>query len=65
MQGEKLKQVDEFKYLGSTVQQSGGSEREVAKRIQAGWAAWRKITGVMCDRRVPVKVKGRMYKTMV
>ena len=33
--------------------------------IQAGWAAWKRITGVMCDRSVPGKVKGRMFKTMV
>ncbi len=34
-------------------------------RIQAGWRAWKKVTGVMCDKIVPGKVKGRMYKTMV
>ena len=49
MEGERLKETKEFKYLGSTVQQSGGSDKEVVKRIQAGWAAWRRITGVMCD----------------
>ena len=65
MQGQKLKKVEEFKYLESTVEQSGGTDREVAKRMQAGWTAWRKITGVLCDRRVPAKVKGRMYKSMV
>ena len=52
MQGEYLKHVKEFKYLGSTVQKDGGEEKEVAKRVQAGWGAWRKITGVMCDGRV-------------
>ena len=35
------------------------------KRIQAGWGAWRKVTGIMCDRKVPAAVKGRMYKTMI
>ena len=65
MQGQKLKKVEEFKYLGSTMEQSGGTDREVAMRIQADWTAWRKITGVLCDRRVPAKVKGRMYKSMV
>lgn len=65
MQGEKLNRVEEFKYLGSTVQSDGGAEREVEKRIQAGWGAWKKITGVMCDKRVPPKLKGRLYKTMV
>ena len=33
--------------------------------IQAGWGAWRKVTGIMCDRKVPTAVKGRMYKTMI
>ena len=65
MQGHKLSQVEEFKYLGSIVQQSGDADREVTKRIQAGWTGWRKITGVLCDRNVPAKVKGRLYKTMV
>ena len=47
MQGEIVKQVEEFKYLGSTVQTDGGSGREITKWIQAGWGVWRKITGVM------------------
>ena len=36
MQGEKVKQVEEFNYFGSTVQADGGSDTEIAKRIQAG-----------------------------
>ncbi|XP_037783508.1 uncharacterized protein LOC119579668 [Penaeus monodon] len=63
MQGEIVKQPEEFKYLGSTVQADGGSEREVTKWIQAGWRAWKKITGVMCDRKVSDAVKGKIYKT--
>ncbi|XP_047494039.1 uncharacterized protein LOC125042450 [Penaeus chinensis] len=47
------------------VKADGGSEREVTKRIRAGWGAWQKITGVMCDRKVSDTVKGRMYRTMV
>ncbi|XP_047492005.1 uncharacterized protein LOC125041211 [Penaeus chinensis] len=65
MQGLKLNRVQEFKYLGSTVQSDGASIKEIGKRIQAGWNAWRKITGLLCDRRVPAKLKGRIFKTMV
>ena len=57
--------VTDFKYLGSTVQEDGGSDRNTEKRIQSGWYSWRKITGVLCDKRVPEKVKGKMYKTIV
>ena len=65
MQGEVVKQVEEFKYLGSTIQADGGIDKEIAKRIQAGWGAWKRITGVMCDRKVSGTVKGQLYKTMV
>ena len=33
----KVPRVKEFKYLGLTVQESGGCEREVKKRVQEGW----------------------------
>ena len=37
----------------------------VVKRVQAGWRAWKKVTGIICDRTVPDKIKGRLYKVMV
>ncbi|KAK3519671.1 hypothetical protein QTP86_005328 [Hemibagrus guttatus] len=36
LQGEEVKKVQEFKYLGSTVQSNGEYEKEVKKRVQAG-----------------------------
>ena len=37
MEDTKVPRVKEFKYLGSTVQESGGCERKVKKRVQAEW----------------------------
>ncbi|KAK3555905.1 hypothetical protein QTP86_029782, partial [Hemibagrus guttatus] len=37
LQGEEVKKVQEFKYLGSTVQSNGECGKEVKKRVQAGW----------------------------
>ena len=37
MEDKKMPTVKIFKCLESTVQESGGSEREVKKRVQAGW----------------------------
>jgi hypothetical protein len=34
-------------------------------RIQCGWNNWRKISGVLCDRNVPVELKGKVYKSVV
>ena len=37
MEDAKVPRVMEFKFLGSTVQESGGCEREIKKRVLAGW----------------------------
>ena len=36
MEDTKVPRVKEFKYLGSTVQESGDCEREIKKKVQAG-----------------------------
>ena len=65
MQGEEVVKVDDFKYLGSTVQSSGECGSEVKKKVQAGWNGWRRMSGVICDRRVPARVKGKVYRVAV
>ena len=65
MEDTKVPRVKEFKYLGSTVQESGDCEREVKKRVQAGWNRWRRVLGVICDRRLPARVKGKVYGLVV
>ena len=65
LQGEEVTKVDDFKYLGSTVQSNGECGREVKKRVQTGWNGWRRISGVICDRRVPARMKGKVYKVAV
>ena len=65
MEDTKVPRVKEFKYLGSTVQESGSCEREVKKRVQAGWNGWRRVSGVICDKRLPARVKGKVYSSVV
>ena len=65
MDGEEIKKVSAFKYLGSHVSQDGELDIEVRHRIQSGWNSWRKLTGILCDRRVSVRLKGKIYKTAV
>ena len=52
-------------YLGSMMQESGGCEREVKKRVQAGWNGWRRVSGVICNRRLPARVKGKVYSSVI
>ena len=65
MEDAKVPRVKEFKYLGSTVQESGGCEREVKKRVQAGWNRRRRVSRVICNRRLPARVKGKVYSSVV
>ena len=39
--------------------------RGVKRRVQAGWNGWRKVLGVICHRRLPVRVKGKVYSSVV
>jgi len=65
IQGKSIKKVGEYKYLGSVVQEDGEINREVEARMQAGWRKWREAKGVLCDKKVPLKLKGKVYATVV
>ncbi|KAK3507270.1 hypothetical protein QTP70_013530 [Hemibagrus guttatus] len=65
LQDEEVKKVQEFKYLGSTVQSNGECGKEVKKRVQAGWNGWRKVSGVLCDQKISAGIKGKVYRTVV
>ena len=34
-------------------------------RVQAGWNGWKKVLGVICNRRLPARVKGKVYSSVV
>ena len=65
MDDTKVTRVKKFNYLGSMVQESGGCEREIKRRVQAGWNRWRKVSGVICDRRLPARIKGKVCSSVV
>ncbi|ROL54701.1 RNA-directed DNA polymerase from mobile element jockey [Anabarilius grahami] len=62
---EELKKTEEFRYLGSVISHDGSVTADVRARIQAAWIKWRKVTGVLCDQRMPDKLKGKIYKTVI
>ena len=65
MEDTKVPRVKEFKYFGSTMQESDSCEREVKKIVQAGWNGWRKVSGIICKRRLPARVKRKVYSSVV
>ena len=65
MDDTKVPRVKEFKYLGSTVREIGGCKREIKRRVQAGWNGWRKVSRVICNRKLPARVKEKVYSSVV
>ena len=65
MGGDLVPEKDSFKYLGSVMQSDGSVDMDVKHRIQVGWQKWRAASGVLCDRKVPLKLKGKFYRVVV
>ena len=61
----ELPTVTSFKYLGSMFTSEGGSQADVNNRIRIGWMKWKEVSGVMCDRKMPVKLKDKVFKTII
>ena len=66
LQGEPLKRVKTFTYLASTLAEDGELDAEVTNRVQSGWNNGKRVSaGVLFDRKMNVKIKGKVYKTVV
>ncbi|KAM3015773.1 hypothetical protein FF2_028310 [Malus domestica] len=61
----KITKSDRFRYLGSIVQENGELDGDLNHRIQAGWMKWKSASGVLCDRRRPLKFKEKFYRTAI
>ena len=59
-----LRQVNKFKYLGVTISEEGGSEEAVRARVSAARDKWRDISGVISDKKMPRKLKIKLYMTV-
>ncbi|GJU90167.1 retrovirus-related pol polyprotein LINE-1 [Tanacetum coccineum] len=60
-----LEPKESFRYLRSMIHKSGRIEDDVTHRIQVGWLKWRSTTGIMCDNKVPLKLKGKFYRVAI
>jgi hypothetical protein len=55
--GQVVPKKDTFRYLGSMLQKNGDIDEDVSHRIKAGWLKWCQASSVLCDPRVPLKLK--------
>jgi hypothetical protein len=65
LNGQVVAQKDTFGYLGSMLQKDGDIDEDVRHRISAGWLKWRQVSSILYNRRVPQKLKGKFYRTMI
>ncbi|KAM3202500.1 hypothetical protein P3L10_030124 [Capsicum annuum] len=65
LEAQEVGKRDKFKYLGSVIQSNGEIDEDVSHRIGAGWMKWKLASGVLCDKKVPPKLKGKFYRVVV
>ena len=63
LKGDVVKRLKHFKCLDSTGSSDGRCEEEVRRRIQAGWMSWKKVSGVVYDRKLSANIKGKIYQS--
>ncbi|XP_076059711.1 uncharacterized protein LOC143036348 [Oratosquilla oratoria] len=57
MQDHKLPRVKAFKYLRPSVSEDGDLEKEIDYRIKLAWNNWRRVSGVLCDKKISARVQ--------
>ena len=63
--GTPLLRSTTFKYLGSILSSDGDSNEDVNARVASTWLKWQSVSGVLCDKSMPIKLKSKIYRTMV
>jgi len=60
-----IPRVGRFRYLGSIIQENGEIDEHINHRIKVGWQKWRNASRVLCDRRILLRLKSRLYRMVV
>ena len=63
MNGTKLEEVKEYKYLGTIFSEDGKVEKEIGARVKQASGFYQSVRGLVWDREVPLECKKVMYKT--
>lgn len=63
--GQDLKKMDCFKYLGSTLLVGGNSLPDACLCANTACLKWHQVMGFLCDLRLPIHLKTKIYKTVM
>jgi len=60
-----IPRVERLRYLGSIIQENGEINEKINQRIMIGWKNWKNASKVLCDKKIPLKLKGRVSYMVV
>ena len=63
--GEKLEEVDQFKYLGATITKDGSSDSEIKIRLAQATSAMVRLTTIWNIKDIRFKLKYNLYRSLV
>ena len=52
-------------YLESTIARGRGASKDVKSRMAKAWSKRRELTGVICYKKIPTKLKILIYQTVI
>ena len=61
----RIQKVEKFRYLGSVINTEGTLKDDTALRIQSAWMSWKKLSGIMHDRKIRRDLKIKLYTTCI
>jgi hypothetical protein len=56
---------DTFCYLRLVLQKDEGIDEDISYRTKDDWLKWHQVSCVLCDPRVPLKLRGKFYRIMI
>jgi len=57
--------VEKLKYLGSILEERRDIDDDINHRIRVGWQKRKNESGVLCDKKIPVRLKEKVYRMVV
>lgn len=65
LDGQLLKSCRKFKYLGSILSEDTKCEDDLNHRVSVGWMKFQQNSAILCDRKMPAALKGKIYATVI